>query len=101
MPSFLGTTVVICFISAFLFWYLQITFQAEEPPGGRKQYNMRGRDRQHGRVRVSDSSNGQVSCEDDDDDFQPQLLRKKKATVNKDNTKSFYGDEDISLYNGN
>lgn len=65
---------------------------------------MRGREKQPNgsRVRVSDSSDGHISYEDEDDDFQPQPSRKKKATTaEKGNTKSFYGGKEISTYNGN
>ena len=62
---------------------MQVIFQAEERT---KQYNTRGREKQH--VRVSDSGDDHIS--EEDSDFQPQPSR-KKTTTNKDNTESFYG----------
>ena len=64
-------------------------FQAEEHPGGGKQYNTRARERRQ--VRVTDSSDDHISEEDSDFQQQPSW-NKKPPTANKDNTKSFYGD---------
>ena len=60
-----------CFISP---WFLQVIFQAEE---GRKQYKLRGREKQH--VKVSDSSDDHIS--EEDNDFQPQPSWKKTTTT--------------------
>jgi hypothetical protein len=58
---------------------LQVVFQAEEHPGGGKQYNMRGREKRH--IRVSDSSDDHIS-EEEDSDLEQQPSRKKKTAVN-------------------
>ena len=60
-------------------------FQAEEHPGGGKQYNTRAREKRQ--VRVSNSSDDHISEEDSDFQQQPSWSKKPPS----DNTKSFYG----------
>ena len=58
----------------------------------------RARERQHGRVRVSDSCGDHVS-EEEEDDVVPSPFQ-KKTTANMDSGKSFYGGHSSSMYNG-
>ena len=67
---------------------LQVLFQAEEPPGGRKQYNTRGGEKQVRDSGSGDGDGGHVS--EEDGDFQQKPPWKKTPTT-KANTDSFYG----------
>ena len=62
-------------------------FQAEEHPGGGKQYNTRAREKRQ--IRVSDSSDDHISEEDSDFQQQPSW-NKKPPSAKKNNTKTFY-----------